>query len=486
MIPLVGGASGYLDPQFDCQLTVNMYQARMEGTKEIGLIQIPGRRLRYTHPDGESVRAQFADRNDLALFAVFGSDLVSFDESLNPITIGEFENTTSGYIGIDSNNSKQITFVDGVDGYVYDYSTGTPTFEPITSDGFPPSPTDVSYLDGHMLVTEGDSNRWFISDIDDATSYNALNFAQLTSDEEKVVGIRVVNRRIFIFGRYITEVFYNSGNASSFPFVRDNNVVLQYGCGAVKSISQADNKLIWVATQRNGGPSVRLTMGGPAIRISDPAVEYALQSYEDLTDCRGYMQKINAHTFYVLNNPTANECWVCDLDMNYAWHKQEMIDGSTYFASTHAVYLGKHYAGSYNAPEIYEISPDFTTNDDQNIHCVRITAPIFHPKLQRMRHDRFEIQGFMGGGATTTAILQNNRYDDFELDPKIYISVSRDYGKTFSEPFVRSMGKAGEFNWQAIVLQLGVSKSFVYKLETFHANRTAFLRADGVFTPIGY
>lgn len=483
-IPLSGGSAGYLDSQFDAQKTVNMYCDVIPGTKELALIAIPGSKLVYTHFEGSAVRQQFADRDDLSLFVVYEDKVVKHDSSLNPVTLGTL-NTTAGYIGIDSNNSQQITFVDGVDGWVYDYSGMSPTFTQITSPGFPGSPVDVSFLDGHMLVAAGGTNQWFISDIDDATSYNALNYAELTSDEEKIVGIRVVDRRIFVFGRYITEVFYNSQNASSFPFVRDNNQVIQFGCASRGSIAQAGDILVWVASQRDGGPSVRMTYGGPAIPISDKAVETSLQSYQNLSATVGYIYKINGHTFYCMNNPEDNKTWVYDFSMN-RWHNQEMIDGSYYFGTTHAVYRGTHYLGSSTAPKLYELNPDYTTNEGQNIHCLRITAPVIHPKLQRLRQNRMEVQGFMGRGAATTQLTSTNRYDTFELDTKLYLSVSTDYGKTFSSPFVQSMGKVGEFNYQTVYTQLGVGKSFVYKLETFHAARTAFLRADGLFEEAGY
>jgi len=47
---------------------------------------------------------------------------------------------------------------------------------------------------------ERSTNQWIISDLGDAKTYSALNFAFLTSDGNEVIrGIRIVNRRIFIF-----------------------------------------------------------------------------------------------------------------------------------------------------------------------------------------------------------------------------------------------------------------------------------------------
>lgn len=476
---LGGDTGGYLDNQLSPERTINFYQKLLPNGQDYSLISVPGTKLVYTNPTGDKTRALFSDKNDLSMFAVYENKVVIHDSLLNATTIGTL-NSTQGSVGIESNNVKQITFVDGLDGWVYDYSTNPETFTQITSDGFPENPIDVTFLDGHMIIAAGGTNRWYISNISDAKNYNALNFAALTSDEEKIVAVQTVNRRIFIFGTYITEIFYNSGNASSFPFVRDNNNVLQFGCAAVGSVAQDENKLVWLATQKNGGPSVRVTEGGPGIRISNDAVEQSLQSFTNYSQIIGYLQKINGHTFYILNNPVDNITWAYDFETKF-WHKLEMVNGDCYFASCHTFYRGKHYLGHLTKPSIYENSSKYETNNGEIIHCLRITQPITETDLQRIRIERLEITGAMGRGFSRYV---NN--DNYYSDPRIYLSVSKDMGYSFSQPIIRSLGKSGQYNWEVIYLNLGISKSATYKIETFNPIRTILTRAQHTVTPIGY
>ena len=196
--PIAGGSNNYLDPQFSAEKTINMYVDTIPGGKDQALVMIPGSKSAYTNVNGERTRALHVENaGPDFLFSVYEDEVVRQDPALSGVVVGTLD-TTAGHVGIASNNTKQITFVDNVDGWVYDYN-GAPTFTKITSPGFPSAPADCDFIDGRILVAQSSTNRWYASNIDDATTYDALNFASLTSDEEKLVGLRIVKRRIFIF-----------------------------------------------------------------------------------------------------------------------------------------------------------------------------------------------------------------------------------------------------------------------------------------------
>lgn len=479
-IPITGGTERYLDPQLSAEYTLNMYQAQIPGEKELALVSIPGSKTQDTFETAEKVRDKGLFTNFDNLFAVYDNTLVVYDQDLNGNAMNTTLNSTDGYVGIEANNSKQIVFVDNINGYVYDYSSSTPTFNQITDPNFPAQPGDVTFLDGHIIVAQTSTNRWYISNIDDATTWDSLNFAALTSAEEKLVGIRVVARRIFIFGRYMTEVWYNSGNASSFPFVRDNNNVIQYGCASVASIAQAQDLLVWLARQKFGSPSIVVSMkGAPPTKISTPAIEYALQRFSNLESTVGYLYNIDGHTFYLLNNPTDGITFVYDFNTS-TWHNQAMLDGSAYFSCAHTYFNNTHYLGHFNAPKLLELNSDFTTNDGENIHCMRITQNIQHPSLQRMQVNYLIVKGKRGSGApTTTPQGATNRYSDFELDPQLYFSYSVDGGEVFSEPQRASIGQVGQYNWNTVFTDVGETEDgLTLKFETFARAKTIMTKAS--------
>ena len=143
--------------------------------------------------------------------------------------------------------------------------------------------------------------------------------------------------------------------------------------------------------------------------------------------------------------------------------------------------------GHSTAAKLSEISNEYTTNDTENIHCVRITKTIQNPKLERMRGVYFEVEGKKGIGAKTTRLTATNQYDSFELKPEIFASLSRDQGVTFSGPIKRGLGKVGEYQWVTRWDRLGITKKgFTFKLETFCGEKVIFTRAALIGELIGY
>jgi hypothetical protein len=288
-----------------------------------------------------------------------------------------------------------------------------------------------------------------------------------------------------VFGNLITEVFYNSGNASSFPFVRDNNVVIQLGCASANSVAQDENMLVWLATSGEGAPSIQMTTGGSPKRISTPDVESAIQSYSNPSACCAFLYNISGHTFYLINFEEDGFTWVYDFNMQ-RWHTQEMINGGNYFACSHSYFNGTHYLGHYDAPTLSEMSEDYTTNGAENIHCLHIPAPLMVPKAPKFELLRFELELFQGLGALTTTLLPNGQYDGFELNPLVYLSLSYDRGATYTRSVAASSGKTGEYGLITSWNGLGVNREFVLKIETFHQAKTAFVRAYAEIEPQGY
>ena len=72
-----------------------------------------------------------------------------------------------------------LALCDGEDLYSFEYSTNT--FTRINGGGLPSSVGQVSNIDGYFVVNENDSGRFYISSINDITSWNALDFATAES-----------------------------------------------------------------------------------------------------------------------------------------------------------------------------------------------------------------------------------------------------------------------------------------------------------------
>lgn len=107
-----------------------------------------------------------------AIYQVFGGSVFRTTGStgfLSTSRIGSL-NTTTGYVGVDA-NQYQVIFVDGIEGFIWD--TNANTFEEITDTGFPGNPLDVCFLDGFFIVTDGGTNGFQLSMINQGMVWSA-------------------------------------------------------------------------------------------------------------------------------------------------------------------------------------------------------------------------------------------------------------------------------------------------------------------------
>lgn len=497
-LPFAGATGGYIGEQVDPAQTINMYVAQIAGQPNPALIAFPGNAVSASNDIATYTRAQYQTGN--FLFVVYSNQVVVYENDL--LTSTSFTiNTSAGVANFASNNSKQVILVDGVDGWVFDISA-SPTIVQITDTFFTSisNPLDVAYLNGHIIVAFGSGNKWIISNIEDATTYNALNFAFITSaGNQLLTGVRVSSSRIYLFGSTITEVWYPTGQASSFPFARDDNSTASFGCSSnatiqagviqVKSLYRIfpdmENAVIWLGAWPQGTPKVLMSSMGTTNTISDEATEYKIQQLSTVEDAVGILLTINAMTFYILTFPTGNLSLMYNFDLKM-WTELQMINGSYYFASCHSVFNNVNYLGSFLAPTISRMDDNLSYNGTEAIHCVR-TIPIINlPSYERLGLDRFDLEMRSGTGLKTTEQLSDLTYSPFNLNPEVYLSHSVDGGYHFSQQRPVTTGAVGQADWKIFWQGFPVSTRHVIKVESFNATKTIFMNAFATLQNVGY
>jgi len=185
---LVGSYNNQRFTNIDAERTINMFEyIDMKGKKPHSLLSTSG--LLNTGLvfgtttggfRGEFVLTQTVNNQPAQFeYLVIGSDIWRRDTSNNITKLNNLPlATTTGYIGIDSNNNAngpQILFVDGQKGYVWDTATSTFTYDLITVDpAFPAHPVDVCFIDGFLLVANGNTNTFQLSGLNDVYSWGLV------------------------------------------------------------------------------------------------------------------------------------------------------------------------------------------------------------------------------------------------------------------------------------------------------------------------
>ncbi len=497
-LPLAGSTGGYIGQQVDPARTINMYNSTINGQQTPALIAFPGSSLEFTNPTGDQARNTFQTGN--LLFAVFSDQLVVYNTDLLSSTSFTI-NTVVGVANFSGTNSQQVILVDGVDGWVYDFS-GVPTFTQISDSTFTSfnNPLDVAYLDGHIFVVFGSGNTWLLSNFEDAATYQPLNEAHITAAPNQfLTGVRVSSSRVYFFGTSISEVWYPTEVASTFPFKRDSNATISMGCASNRSIAvgaiqvkslyrifpDIENAVIWLGQWPQGSPKVMMASMGTSNTISDFATEYKIQKMAVVNDAVGTLITINGHTFYILTFPTENLSLLYDFDMK-EWTELQMLDKSYYFVSCHAMFNNKHYVGSLKTATLSEMRDEYSSNNGEAIHCVRTTSIFNLPSYERLSIPRFEVEMRAGTGNKTTTPINSAEYSDFNIDPQIYLSHSEDGGYHFSQQRPLSTGAVGQPQWKVFWQGFPVSPRHVFRLETFNATKTVFMNAFAQIQNMGY
>lgn len=336
---------------------------------------------------------------------------------------------------------------------VYDLSSGTVTalFSLITTGWLGAS--DADFLDGYVVAVQPNTQTFFISAPQNAISYDPLDFAIENDAPDTIVGLRVIHRDLFIFGKSRILVWNDTG-AAGFPFSRNNSATIEVGCIGSASIAKLNDTLFWLGRDQRGGIQAWKMNGYNPQRISTPAIEALWQNYfvtktvseDTLKDVQCLAYQEEGHQFYVCNFPTTvpsptGFTWVFD-DVEGLWHERKRMDTSG--SGTHAGCalprchtfnpLYGHIVGSRNSAELFYQSRTEGLERGLTILRQRTTPHLY--------------QG-----------SQRNFYKQLVLDinPAQTINVTMSYthnaGQTFSAPIAPSVmdrGSGKRIGWNRL------------------------------------
>lgn len=476
LIDVVNDYSADIENKLDAQRTVNMYiRSTPEGKTKASLVPMAGLTNPKVFTGLDEVRQLYVYKDHL--YAVVSDKIYKISTTGTATELGTI-GSLSGYVGVASNIS-QIIWVDGANGYIYD--TGTSTFSTITAAGFPSSPQDVAFIDGYFVVNRGNTNEFFVSALNNGLSWDASSFESIESRPDILIGVRTLHRRIFLFGKISTEVWYNAG-ASDFPFARDNNLLLEYGCAAPGSIAIGYQRMLWLSGDENGLGSVMMTDGTTPSPVSTPSVDYAFQKYNSISDAISIIYKLDGHVFYEISFTNANHTWVYDITLN-KWYERQSLNKGRAKANCHAYFNGNHYIGAYNEGVMYKLNPLSYVDIDANgnIHPIKrekICGHFSTPHLQQIRINRFNLDIVAGVGLPgikeAGAKPDQNLYDD----PTIFLSWSKDGGDWYSAGYSQTLGRIGDRTHRAIWRRLGNARDWVFKIEITSKSKVFILGAS--------
>lgn len=200
-------------------------------------------------------------------------------------------------------------------------ANGSPTLTFTTSY---PSTTvsGAVFVDGYYVVGTPDG-LLYNSNVEDPTTWQAINYIGVVSDADKLVAIGRTINYIVATGAETTEFFYDAGTSPGSPFLPYQNSVLQFGAAGQDTLVQMDNTLVWVSTNRQKGFQVMALAGQTPQVISNQYIERIINN-ADSDQMYAFSIKTAGHSLYILTLKDTGYTLVYDIAQK----------GWTYWTST--------------------------------------------------------------------------------------------------------------------------------------------------------
>jgi hypothetical protein len=281
--------------------------------------------------------------------------------------------------------------------WVYDLNANTLT-EVTANIGSPVA--QVAYSDSFFFALIASSNKIQGSNSLDATTWPGADFTGVSVFTDKVLAIFFDHRNLWVFGPKATQPYYDSGNFP-FPFDVIEGAYIEKGLAAPSAVVKADNSLFWLQADERGNGVVVRANGFQPVRVSNHAIEFAMQSYATIADCVAWSYQDQGHEFVVFSFPTAGKMWVYDAATSQ-WHERGYWNEVTgkftlHRAQFHTFNFGQHLVGDPTTGSVYQMAIpqlvgttyQFVTDFNNPIRRLR-RAPhisqeqewIFHHQLQ--------------------------------------------------------------------------------------------------------
>lgn len=309
----------------------------------------------------------------------FSQDFVSDENFIG--TIG----TATGVVYIAENNKPQILISDGASLYLYD-PTISLMIQPVANLDF--TPGYITFHDTNFIAAALGTNTWRLSGLDSDMNPTgaiwpdaAANVGELqTKPDNTLAVVRFPSRgnMIFVMGSNVTESWFDTG-AQLFPYQRNNQMNIDYGCVSAATVAYMDEIVVWLARNEKSGPVIMFSDGGMPEKITTDGIDYFFHQLTNPEDSQAFIYRQDGHLIYHINFYTDNLSLFVDFNTKKIYHAcDQNLD---YFIAGQLAYFNnQYYFVSKNTGCIYAFDTTFTTYQD-----VDSIGTVSYHEVPRMR-----------------------------------------------------------------------------------------------------
>ncbi len=407
------------------------------------------------------------------IICVVGVSVYVVNPNLSRILVGAVDNLV-GPCSIAENNNDEIAICDGINIFVLNYENDTFTKATIDFNaGY------VSFHDGYFLASVTDTNRWRLSSINDGLDWpltpNTDGVMQSSADTCQAV-VRFQNS-LYVFGTNITEVWRDAGNPV-FPYSRDNNLLIEYGCLNTETIAQGFGLMCWLGFNNVSGPSIMVSNGGAPERISTDGITYLLDTLKAPQDSFATIREEDGHILYAISFFTDNLSFLYDFTTQAFF---STTDHNLNYLPIRSVvrFRNTHWFLSKNNGMLYELSTtipymsDMVDGPQFIVPRVRITKPYRQPNGQPFAINELTITLDQGTDNQNGYVF--NGQTNEQIRGTVQLSFSKDGGHTYSDPVDHQLNEVGNRESRVQFHRLGWANDICFQVRYNSSSRCAII-----------
>lgn len=393
--------------------------------------------------------------NDAALYGVAGNQILSLSSSGAVLKSGSV-NTAAGLVGM-ALNPTQVMIVDGQSGYVFNPTSGAVT---VVGGAFPNGALTTTYCNGFFISELPGTNQFFVSALNDGTTWNGLSFAAAVQAIDGIKATDTLGGLLIIFSSGHCEFWQNAGLTPE-PFQYIQNSASMYGLAAVNGRVHAGDSLYFLARtnggsfQNSGGSFQIAKITGYSVKIvSNTDIDNIVQTMartSTIADCTAYSYQIDEHPFCQFNFPTANRSLLLDTVSGF-W--SEVQSGVTPgYAARHlgnlaaGAYL-QTFVGDFSNGNVYTYDPG-TYTDNNNVIVRELVTKCAVEDFNTFRISQIYLDMRTGVG------LANPASQGYL--PQVQLQIARD-NRDFGAPRRFSLGAQGQYTQRVASRRWGRAK----------------------------
>lgn len=315
------------------------------------------------------------------------------------------------------------------------------------------NPVQGTFLDGYGLINQANSPIIWFSNLEDLTTWDALDFFARSETSDNIIGITVTRDRMWALGSQTTTLFYDSGDLDT-PFLPYPGTTTQHGLVNPWAFIVYKDVVHWIEQAINGQRVIVHATDPNAQPISTLPIDLFLSRCTSLADAYMDIYEQAGHPFCVVTCPSSPDdikTYAFDLHETQ-WHARASVDPVTgnylqWRARGLCVSGQTVFAGDASTGNIYTLDLDTYTENGAVLKRER-TAPYLGADNQWGFLNSFELGTQAGVGLSTGQ----------GSDPVVELQISRDGARTWVSAGFRKIGAVGAYLTRTIWQKLGRSR----------------------------